>query len=60
MALTYLTHLTNQNKYTSESDGTKYERFKFDYEYLKLQLEFNPNSESLAKFINDFLNHIES
>ena len=43
-----------------DSEGTKYERFKYDFEYLKLNLEYNNNLQSLPKFIDDFVNLIQN
>lgn len=44
---------------TYESEGTRYERFKFDYEYVKIQLEYNLNHESLAKFFEEYNSHLQ-
>lgn len=54
LAINYLSELTQQLSYTHDSEGIRYERFKFDYEYIKLQMEFNTNSESLNKFMLDY------
>ena len=59
VALQYLTLLNNQNKYSGDSEGTKYERFKFDYEYIKLHLEYNNNREALSRFIGEYQAHVE-
>ncbi len=50
----YLNQLNNELRYTFESEGTKYERFKFDYEYIKLQIDYNTNSEGLSEFMNHY------
>jgi hypothetical protein len=33
--------LDSQLKISADSDTVKFERFKYDYEYMKLQMEFN-------------------
>ena len=60
LAIHYLTLLSKENSYTFDSEGTKYEKFKFDYEYIKLQLDYNPNPESLSKFVENYCSLINN
>ena len=60
MAFLYLQQLSHQLSFTYESETTKYERYKFDYEYIKLQMEYNSNPESLSKFIAEYREHINN
>jgi hypothetical protein len=46
LSLHYLKLLDSQLKVSHDSDTMKFERFKFDYEYIKLQMDFNCNQES--------------
>lgn len=59
MAVQYLSALSHQVSPTFESDVTKYERYKFDYEYIKLQLEYNTNPDSLNRFVEEYSHHIQ-
>lgn len=43
-----------------DSDTVKFERFKYDYEYMKLQMEFNCNHESQTKNMAEFAKLIQN
>ena len=61
LAIEYLKQLSQQINIQGDSgEATKYELFRFDYEYMKLQLDFNTNSEALAIFMNDYTTRIDN
>jgi hypothetical protein len=46
--------MKNQISVSQDSEGTKYEKFKFDFEYLKLNLEYNNHPRSLPILVDEF------
>ena len=38
----------------------KFEKFKFDYEYMKLQMDFNCNLESQTRTMQEFAKIVET
>jgi hypothetical protein len=53
--------LDSQLKISADSDTVKFERFKYDYEYMKLQMEFNNcNQESQARNMAEFAKLIQN
>ena len=62
LAINYLSQLDRQLKFSGPDlpNSLKYEKFRYDYEILKVQLQFNHNTESMRRFMTDCVANLEN
>eukprot|EP00347_Sterkiella_histriomuscorum_P010775 403374964 len=58
LAYNYWQIMRKQVAQSGDSEGVKFERFKVDYEDLKINLQFNTNSKSLELIVQNYVDTI--